>query len=295
MTRTAAEWRLFLDRLLLWSGSVALAAAVIFFVAHNWDRIGKLGKFALLQALVLGAVLAYWRLGPDRPAGKAALSGAAVMLGALLAFFGQTYQTGADTWELFANWAALILPWALVGQFAPLWVLWIAIVNVAITLYFKTWLSTLGLLYPEDRHLWALFAFNSGALVLWELAARRFAWFAERWAPRLLALAGGAAITMLALHAIFDWKDASPGVLPAYPLWAAALYFAYRRRDLFMLAGGCLSLIVVAAAFCGEKLTGRGENAFGYLLVAILIVAMGAGSAWWLKQVASRMEHERAG
>ena len=31
----------------------------------------------------------------------------------LLAFVGQTYQTGADAWQLFATWAALALVWAL--------------------------------------------------------------------------------------------------------------------------------------------------------------------------------------
>ena len=31
-------------------------------------------------------------------------------MGALFAYFGQTYQTGADPWQLFALWAALSLP-----------------------------------------------------------------------------------------------------------------------------------------------------------------------------------------
>src|SRR5438034_7395985 len=37
----AQHWRAFLDRLLLWSGAVALAAAVVFFIAHNWNDLGK--------------------------------------------------------------------------------------------------------------------------------------------------------------------------------------------------------------------------------------------------------------
>src|SRR5262245_43202671 len=99
------HWRDFLDRLLLWSGAVALAAAVVFFVAHNWNDLGKYAKFGLVELLILAAVVGYWRLGPDRAAGKASLLVASILLGALLALFGQTYQTGADTWELFANWA----------------------------------------------------------------------------------------------------------------------------------------------------------------------------------------------
>src|SRR5262252_8878336 len=67
------DWRAFLDRLLLWSGAVALAAAVVFFVAHNWNDLGRYAKFGLVELLVLLAVLAYWRLGPDTASGKASL------------------------------------------------------------------------------------------------------------------------------------------------------------------------------------------------------------------------------
>ncbi len=51
------------------------------------------------------------RLGPECTPGKAALLLATLLLGVFLALFGQTYQTGADPWQLFANWALLILPW----------------------------------------------------------------------------------------------------------------------------------------------------------------------------------------
>ena len=43
-----------------------------------------------------------------------------LLTGALLALSGQVYQTGADTFELFAWWAVLILPWVLVSRFSPL-------------------------------------------------------------------------------------------------------------------------------------------------------------------------------
>jgi hypothetical protein len=37
----ARGWRAFLDALLLWSGAVALAAAMVFFIAHNWNELGR--------------------------------------------------------------------------------------------------------------------------------------------------------------------------------------------------------------------------------------------------------------
>jgi uncharacterized membrane protein len=276
-----AEWRRFLDQLLLWSGAVALAAAVVFFVAHNWSHLGKLAKFALLQVLVVAAVAGYWRLGSERAAGKAALLVASILLGALLALFGQIYQTGADTWELFATWAALILPWVLVGRFAALWMLWIAVLNLAIALHFQVF-------FLEDgKQLWALFAFDTFALAAWEAAARRVSWLQASWAPRLLAIASGIAITALVTEAIFDWgREQSAAPLIVYPLWLGAAYGVYRRLlpDLFVLAGACLSAIVVVASFLAKNLLESNEAA-GFLLIAIAVVAMAGASGWWLRQL----------
>ena len=284
----AQHWRAFLDRLLLWSGAVALAAAVVFFIAHNWNDLGKFAKFGLVEALVLAAALGYWRLGPEKAAGKASLLVACILLGALLALFGQTYQTGADTWELFANWAGLIVPWVIIGRFAALWILWLAIANVAIVLYFQVRPGVLDVAFAGERALWALFALNTAALAIWELAARRIKWLDERWAPRLLAIASGTSITALTLHAILDWRDVSGMAFLFYPLWLAGAHAVYRRfmPDLFVLAGGCLSVIVVATAFLAKHLLQGREEAAAFLLIAMAVIAMAAVCGWWLKRVA---------
>ncbi len=283
----ARDWRAFLDALLLWSGAVALAASVVFFVAHNWNALGKFTKFGLIELLLVAAVIGYWRLGPDRTTGKASLLVASILLGALLALFGQTYQTGADTWELFANWSALMAPWVLIGRFAGLWMFWIAIANVAIVFYFQVFPGLIGIFFSTERQLWTLFAFNTAALVVWELAARRFAWLDERWAPRLLAIASGTTITMLMLQTIFGWQELSGVALFAYPVWLACAYGAYRvlMLDLFVLAGGCLSVIVVVTTFLAKNLSDSLAGG-AWLFVAIVVIAMAAASGWWLKQLA---------
>jgi len=282
------DWRAFLDALLLWSGAVALGAAVIFFIAHNWNELGKFAKFGLVELLVVAAVLCYWRLGPDRPAGKASLLAASILLGALLALFGQTYQTGADTWELFANWAALMALWVFIGRFAGLWMFWIAILNAAIGLYFQVFPGIFRFAFTTEHPIWMLFGFNTAALAVWELASRRVAWLDERWAPRLLAVASGTTATWLMLDVIVDGPDASGAALIAYPIWLASVYVAYRMatRDLFILAGGCLSLTIVVAAFLVKNLIAGEREAGGFLAVALVVVAMAAASGWWLNQLA---------
>ena len=172
----ALEWRSFLDRLLLFGGTVLVAAGVIFFLAFNWNDLGRMFKFALVEALIVAALAFVWRLGLERISGKAALLGAALLTGALLALIGQTYQTGADTFELFAVWALAILPWALVARFPALWLFWLLLVNLAAFLYVGTTRRALWFFAGSDQQLWLLFALNTVALIVWEGLALSGEW-----------------------------------------------------------------------------------------------------------------------
>ncbi|HEX2829347.1 MAG TPA: DUF2157 domain-containing protein [Burkholderiales bacterium] len=286
---SARHWRTFLDRLLLWSGAAALGVAVVFFIAYNWSALGRYAKFGLLQIAIVAAVVAYWRLGPERASAKAALLVACIVLGALLALVGQTYQTGADTFELFAAWGALIVPWVIVGRYAALWVMWLALANLAAALYFSTFGGWLGFVFTGESPLWLLFALNTLALAVWELAATRIDWLASRWAPRVIAVASGVAVAMLALHAVLDGDAGDAIAVLAYATWLACGGYVYvrLRRDLFMLAGGCLSAIVVVTAFLGRHLFALGGGAGAALLIALAVIGMAAASGWWLRQLAA--------
>jgi uncharacterized membrane protein len=118
-------------------GLAILAAAlgglgIIFWIASNWETLGRAGRFALLQGLIVamctGAVF--------RPAARPALSLLAMLgIGGLFAYFGQTYQTGADPWQLFAIWAALALPLCLALRHDVLWAPWAIIAMTAVALW----------------------------------------------------------------------------------------------------------------------------------------------------------------
>jgi uncharacterized membrane protein len=281
----AADWRRFLDRLLLWLGTVGIASGVIFFLAFNWERLGRFAKIGLVEALVVAALALTVRLGLNRPGGKAALLASALLVGALLALIGQTYQTGADTFELFAVWAAAILPWVLVGRFPALWIGWLALVNLAATLYFQTLPGLFGILFDPETLLWVLLGLNTLALAVWESSAVRLEWLRERWAPRLLATAAGTLATVLAMFAILD-EGSGWGVL-AWLVWLVLAYAIYRRllRDLFVLAGAVLSLIVVITTFLGKHLLDIDE-AGGFLLTGLLVIGLSAAGGWWLRRIA---------
>ncbi|MBK7007009.1 MAG: DUF2157 domain-containing protein [Burkholderiales bacterium] len=104
-------------------------------IAANWETLGRFGRFGLLQALVLAAgVGAAMRPAARAPLGLLALLG----IGALFAYFGQTYQTGADAWQLFALWAALALPLCLGARSDVLWAPWALVAMTAIALWTHT-------------------------------------------------------------------------------------------------------------------------------------------------------------
>jgi uncharacterized membrane protein len=288
VTPSAEDWRWFIDRLLLWSGATFLGVAAIFFVAFNWNDLGRFAKFGLAQVLIVVGTIAFAKLGPDRASAKAALLFSALTMGALLALVGQTYQTGADPWQLFASWSVLILPLVVVGQFSGLWMLWIAIVNVAITLYFLVFGGLFGFVVSTERLLWSLFMFDTAALAIWELGARRVTWLNERWAPRLLALGNGVIVTGLAMNAIAGGSASSGLALVIYPLWVAAMHTVYRYRtpDLFMLSGACLSVIVTITTFLSKHLLRSSDEGAAFLFIAFVIVGMASAAAVWLRSVA---------
>ncbi|MDP7546067.1 MAG: DUF2157 domain-containing protein [Alphaproteobacteria bacterium] len=280
-------WRAFIDHLLLWLGGLALACAIVFVVAFNWNEIGRFAKFGVVQLALVLAVAAYCKLGAQGVAGKVSLLVATILLGVLLALYGQTHQTGADPWQLSFVWALLMLPWALVGRFAAIWIVWLTLINLSIGLYHQTFQGVLPLMLDTDTSLlWLIFLVNTLALFAWEFLAARWHWLWQRWAVRLLAVASGAPITMLVLESIFSGGGVNvfPGV--AWVIGLAALYFVYRglRRDLFMLAGGCLSGIVVLTAFLGEQMA-IWEHSVLFLLLSLLVIALASGAAVWLRNI----------
>ena len=158
VTPDGQAWRTFIDHLLLWLGGLALTFAAVFFVAYNWNDIGRFAKFGLVEVLIVLAIVVYWKLGEHEVAGKVSLLMATIFLGVLLALYGQTYQTGADAWQLFLTWAVLMLPWALIGRYAAIWMVWVVLINLSIVLYHQTCQGALWLVFDSGTSmLWLVF------------------------------------------------------------------------------------------------------------------------------------------
>lgn len=274
------RWQWLFDRLLLWLGCLCLGAGLVFFVAFNWQALGRLSRLALLELPLLAMLLVLWRRPLADSPRQALLLAVALNIGALLALVGQTYQTGADPWQLFATWALLLVPLAALGQSPLLWTLCWLLGQLALVLYWRLGLFGFFFTFDEEALGWSLTLFNAALWGLLMLAPARL-----RLMPSWLAgLAAGLGATLLVLLALFD--AASLWSWPLWLGWLIAAYLRWHRRFIAGLAMGCLSLIAVILAALGKWME---PDMNGFLLLSLIAIGLSVLASRWLQQ--QRRQH----
>ncbi len=231
---------------------------VVMWVAANWADWGRTGRFGLLQALVLLAALGAATLPKARTAlGLLCLMG----VGALLAFFGQTYQTGADPWQLFALWAALALPLCLGARSDALWMPWAVVVSTGIALWTFTHLGHRWRVAPDDLPVQALAWLATLALVAGLSPAAHRLTGAGIWAQRTAITLSVLGFTMTALGGLFH-----DTVAPQYALGllamvvTAAALSTPRWFDIFALSAVTLALNALLVSGLARWLFNRHQS-----------------------------------
>lgn len=292
-------WLGFISRLLVLLGLLSLAVGVVFFFAYNWNDMGRMVKFAVLQViLVLTFVTYHFKSGSPWLAQALLLTGV-IVLGALLALFGQTYQTGADPWQLFATWAALITPLVLFSRSEALWVFWAVLINTALVLYLQVNRSFLWLPFTQRQSIWLFLLVNTALLVWYEwLASERLSqhprWgLSHRWAAQVMGLVVLYILSWIGLESLFGRDIAHVFYFFVYVLLMSGVFWYYRYRcaDLLLLTAWCLAVMVFVLSFLGNHLLDSLE-AGSLLLMAISLIGMSTWAVSWIKKTHQQLKAE---
>ncbi len=266
-----------------------LGLGVIFWVAANWQDQTRQFKFLLIQAVLLVSVVGAlaW------PRGRTALLLLATLaLGGLLAFIGQTYQTGADPWQLFAAWAGLGLLWVVAARSDVLWTLWVLIVGTGIALWSGHQFSVFGRWSWRDYSrylapmLWALLVLVIALVSRLSLPARNgkahghYAFFTAM----LLALSAWCTYGLWNLFSDQAWLFVLNAALAS---GAAALAYVTRPRPIAVLAMSLLALNVLFLGLVAKLLfsDGGSRDYTGQIFLFGLIAAatVGVTGTWTYK------------
>ncbi|MEO5694680.1 MAG: DUF2157 domain-containing protein [Usitatibacter sp.] len=294
-----AAWMAFAIRLLRGAGIAAVAAGIIFFVAANWQDYGLVGRFTVLEAAFAACIgLAFWKPPPEK-IGQAGLVLAITLTGALLALFGQSYQGGADLYELFFTWAGLAILFPIAGRSGAVWATWWVVLDIGLGLYCgfigqdqfaRLWLAqhgadrALALLVPAIVNL-------AGACLFFYLGDTKHAAHAPRWLVRMLATIGFLFGTSAAIAAISRgfWSSGQAGigaqnaaVIGAYAVTCALLGFAVIRAklDVYPMALIFASWIAISTVFIATHFALKDISLF--LLMPAWLIGTSAAAGFML-------------
>ncbi|MDG2123136.1 MAG: DUF2157 domain-containing protein [Verrucomicrobiales bacterium] len=302
--RESIDWKAWAG---LWSatlGAVFLLAGVIFFFAWNWKELSPSVRFAVLGGSIVlgtaGALIA----GIRSCIGQWLLVAASVFTGVLVAVYGQVYQTGADAFEVFALWAVLIFGWVLVGRFAPLWMLWLVVLQTALATWAGQVLVPAGTIgWPAVNLVLGLLLVGSLGLREWLEAGERFAWLRGEWIRVVLVTGSVIWLTAIPWGIIFELRwgagDHQSVRVIGVLIWVVAvtggaLFFTRIRPSLSSVGICVLSGAVILVSWLGEALFENDLDSAGtWLVLGILVIlTFSVGAA--IIAMAARMIEEGA-
>ena len=269
-----------LQRILVLLAASLSGFGLLMAIAANWDDWSRSTHFVLLGLAVLLTALASWALSGRRALPATALGVLALAsVGGLLAFFGQTYQTGADTWQLFALWAALTLPLCLGLRHPLLWIVWLVVAHLAITLWAHERIQ--GGFWLQDRPVLLTQLLAMGLGGLWWLALQP-AWQAWTGSSRLGARVALLLLVLLATGLALSGARMEQPLTTLYSLLPAVLlllllglwYGRPAHHDLMNLSAVALGLLVLAMAQVSSILLQDFLSLFSIGLVGLLLLGL---------------------
>jgi len=294
------RWWQWAHTVLRLSGVLLLIAGIIYFFAYNWEYLKPWTKLTLVELILVGTFIGAMVKSIDRLSGQIYLFAASFFVGVFLAVYGQIYQTGADSYELFLGWSILISAWVIISNFSPTWFLFILIVNAGV--YFYWWQVGAG----TDRYDIVEFHILMASVNLVFLILRETAYLFSRFVPDLwlrwiLSLAVLYFSTVSIMFIIFDFGiynqesyEASAVSLYIFIIGGAATYVFIKSRDLFLLSMTGLSIVSLLLAVIGKELfsSGGGLLELKFLFFSFVVIAAFGALAWALIAAKKYLDRE---
>lgn len=240
-------WQKFLQLFFITLGIGFTVAGVIFFFAYNWASLHKFAKMGLVEALILVTTGLIFLPKLNSNTRNIILTGAAALVGVLFAVFGQVYQTGANAYDFFLAWVVFITLWTAVSNFAPLWLLYLLLVNTTIVLYTqqvaKNW---------DEIFIFALlFVINTVVLFSFTMLSKyKKEVHTPGWFLNTIALASITYATIGMVIGVFEGNAKSFPFLILFTIiaFAAGIWYGLKDRKLIYLSIIPLSSIIILSA-----------------------------------------------
>ncbi|TDO19544.1 DUF2157 domain-containing protein [Pedobacter duraquae] len=263
-----ALWAKAIDWALLGIGVTFSVIGIIFFFAYNWADLHPFAKLGIMQALIILPVVGILIFKPVELVRRLILMGASLLVGVLFATFGQIYQTGANAYDFFLAWTVFIALWTMISNFAPLWLIFLTLVNVTIVLY----IQQVGAELSFTATTVILFVVNTAAGLLFKYMQIRNLADVPNWIVKLTALAATTFLTTALSTGIFDHYKPAFYVALVLSLitYIAGTLYAFKSKSLYLLCLLYLSAIIVVASAIIRITDGVSEGTL--LLVSLFII-----------------------
>ncbi|MGR7813844.1 DUF2157 domain-containing protein [Lacinutrix undariae] len=259
-------WLKFLKVLFLSLGVGFTTAGILFFFAYNWADLNKFVKLGLIEFLIIAITLIVVCATINLNVKKILLTSAVMLVGVLFAVFGQIYQTGANAYDFFLGWSMAVVLWVVISDFAPLWLIFVILINTTFILY-----------SDQVAHDWSL-VFVCTSLFIINLLFLSIALFipqikdtikAPLWFTHVLTLIVVFFATMGIGSGIFDDYPIEMLILTiaTIAVYTIAIRYGIKEKNGFYLSVFPFSIIIIITTLLASVM-----NDIGMLLVISLFV-----------------------
>lgn len=260
-------WQKFLRLFFITLGVGFATAGIIFFFAYNWADLNKFAKIGLTEALVIAATIVALLPKINQNTRNIILTGASFLVGVLFAVFGQIYQTGADAYDFFLAWTLFIALWVFISNFAPLWLLFIVLINTTFILYTEQVAKDWDVLLIATL----LYCINAVALICSILLKnKRKNSEIPIWFTHILALGCAVIGTMGMAAAIFDNHEGFSLLFTILILttYALGIWHGLNSKSVFYLSIISFSIISIITSFLINQSTDGGM----FLIIGLFVI-----------------------